>query len=109
MIEVTDLVFAVDSVPAILAITTDRFIVYTSNAFAILGLRSLYFALAGVMNLFRYLPYGLSVILVFIGAKMLLHSFIHISVEVSLLVVLGVIITSVVASVLIKEKQPANS
>lgn len=108
MIEVTDLVFAVDSVPAILAITTDRFIVYTSNAFAILGLRSLYFALAGVMNLFRYLPYGLSVILVFIGAKMLLHSIIHISVEVSLLVVVSVIITSVIASLLIKEKQPAN-
>jgi tellurite resistance protein TerC len=108
MIEVTDLVFAVDSVPAILAITTDRFIVYTSNAFAILGLRSLYFALAGVMGLFRYLPYGLSVILVFIGAKMLLHSFVPISVEVSLMVVMGVILISILTSVLIKEKKPAN-
>lgn len=108
MIEVTDLVFAVDSVPAILAITTDRFIVYTSNAFAILGLRSLYFALAGVMGLFRYLPYGLSVILVFIGAKMLLHSFVPITVEVSLMVVISVILISILASVLIKEKQPAN-
>lgn len=105
MIEVTDLVFAVDSVPAILAITTDRFIVYTSNAFAILGLRSLYFALAGVVNLFRYLPYGLSVVLVFIGVKMLLHHYVKIPVEISLLVVLSVIIISVVASLLIKEKK----
>lgn len=105
MIEVTDLVFAVDSVPAILAITTDRFIVYTSNAFAILGLRSLYFALAGVVNLFRYLPYGLSVVLVFIGVKMLLHHYVKIPVEISLLVVLSVIVVSVVASLLIKEKK----
>jgi tellurite resistance protein TerC len=72
LIEFTDLVFAVDSIPAIFAITTDPFIVYTSNVFAILGLRALYFALAGIIHRFRYLKYGLSLVLVVIGAKMLL-------------------------------------
>ncbi len=74
MVETTDLVFAIDSIPAILAITTDSFIVYTSNIFAILGLRVLYFALAGVMDLFAYLHYGLASVLVFVGAKMLLDA-----------------------------------
>jgi tellurite resistance protein TerC len=73
LIEFTDVVFAVDSIPAILAITDDAFIVYTSNVFAILGLRSLYFALAGMMDLFHYLKYGLSAILIFVGGKMLAH------------------------------------
>ena len=72
VVETTDILFATDSIPAILAITRDPFIVYTSNVFAILGLRSLYFALAGMMKLFHYLNYGLSVVLMFIGAKMLL-------------------------------------
>ena len=72
MVETTDLVFAIDSIPAILAITTDSFIVYTSNIFAILGLRALYFALAGVMDMFAYLHYGLAAVLVFVGVKMLL-------------------------------------
>ncbi len=73
MVEFTDLIFALDSIPAILAITDNAFIVYTSNVFAILGLRSLYFALAGLVELFHYLKYGLAAILVFVGAKMLLH------------------------------------
>jgi len=74
MVETTDLVFAIDSIPAILAITRDTFIVYTSNIFAILGLRALYFALAGVMDLFEYLSYGLAAVLVFVGVKMLLDA-----------------------------------
>ena len=72
MIEATDLMFALDSVPAIFAVTDDPFIVYTSNVFAILGLRSLYFALAGIIHRFSYLKYGLSLVLVFIGTKMIL-------------------------------------
>src|SRR5690606_14683337 len=71
VIETTDIIFAADSIPAILAVTHDPFIVYTSNVFALLGLRSLYFALAGIMQLFHYLHYGLSIILVFIGFKLL--------------------------------------
>jgi tellurite resistance protein TerC len=75
VIESSDLIFAVDSIPAILAISQDTFIVYTSNIFAILGLRSLYFALAGVMDLFRYLKVGLAFVLTFVGIKMLLDFF----------------------------------
>ena len=73
MVELTDVVFAVDSIPAILAVTRDPFLVFTSNAFAILGLRSLYFAVAGLMSLFRYLKYSLVLVLAFVGVKMLLH------------------------------------
>ncbi|MBI2683319.1 MAG: tellurium resistance protein TerC, partial [Acidobacteriales bacterium] len=73
-VETTDLMFAVDSIPAVLAISRDPFIVYTSNVFAILGLRSMYFALSGMFNLFQYLNYGLSAILVFVGIKMLLSN-----------------------------------
>lgn len=98
VVETTDLLFAVDSIPAILAITRDAFIVYTSNVFAILGLRSMYFALAGMMEMFRYLHYGLSLVLIFVGAKMLLsHSF-EIPTPVALAVVAGVLAISVVAS-----------
>ncbi len=100
VVETTDLLFAVDSIPAVLAITTDPFIVYTSNVFAILGLRSMYFALAGMMEAFHYLHYGLSVILVFIGAKMLLAEFYPIGTHVALAVVIGVLAISIVASVL---------
>ncbi len=78
VVETTDILFATDSIPAILAITRDPFIVYTSNVFAILGLRSMYFALAGMMKLFHYLNYGLSVVLMFIGAKMLLPERYHV-------------------------------
>jgi tellurite resistance protein TerC len=87
LVESADLVFALDSIPAVLAITRDPFIVFSSNAFAILGLRALYFALAGVMKLFHYLHYGLSAILVFVGTKMLLADLVHIPVAAALGVV----------------------
>ncbi len=109
VIEFTDLVFAVDSIPAILAITQDTFIVYTSNVFAILGLRSLYFALAGVMKYFRFLKIGLSVILVFVGLKMMAVDFYKLPTEISLAVIASILIISVVASLLIKEKPGSES
>ncbi len=107
VIETTDLIFAVDSIPAILAITNNSFIVYTSNVFAILGLRALYFALAGIMGLFHYLHYGLSVILVFVGLKMMAVDFYKIPVEYSLIVVMGILAISVVLSKLFPPKQKA--
>lgn len=99
VVETTDLVFALDSIPAIFAITTDPFIVYTSNVFAILGLRALYFALAGLMNLFHYLKIGLSVVLTFVGLKMLLAEVYPIPITIALAVVGGVILLSVLASI----------
>jgi tellurite resistance protein TerC len=105
VVETTDVIFAVDSIPAILAITLDPFIVYTSNVFAILGLRALYFALAGVMRLFHHLHYGLSAILVFVGAKMLLADFYKIPVGVALGVIAGVLIISVIASMAFPRKE----
>ena len=99
VVETTDLLFAVDSIPAILAITRDAFIVYTSNVFAIMGLRSMYFALAGMMEMFRYLHYGLSLVLIFVGAKMLLSHYYEIPTVVALGCVAGVLIVSVLASV----------
>jgi tellurite resistance protein TerC len=98
LIETTDLIFAVDSVPAILAVSRDPFIVYTSNVFAILGLRSLYFALAGMMHRFHYLHYGLAVILVFVGSKMLLSSVVHLPIQLTLAVVGGVLGLSMLVS-----------
>ena len=98
VVETTDLMFAVDSIPAILAITLNAFIVYTSNVFAILGLRSMYFALAGIMEMFQYLHYGLSLVLIFIGGKMLLSEYYKIPTEVALAVVAGIILISVLAS-----------
>jgi tellurite resistance protein TerC len=98
VVETTDILFAVDSIPAILAITSDPFIVYTSNIFAILGLRALYFALGGLMQLFSYLHYGLAMILVFVGIKMLLTDFYKIPVEIALGVVAGILLVSVVVS-----------
>jgi tellurite resistance protein TerC len=109
VIESSDLIFAVDSIPAILAISQDTFIVYTSNIFAILGLRSLYFALAGVMDLFRYLKVGLAFVLTFVGVKMLLDFFhIEIHILLSLGIILGILLISVLASVIIKEKEAEN-
>jgi tellurite resistance protein TerC len=100
MVETTDLIFAVDSIPAIFAVTQDSFIVFTSNVFAILGLRSLYFVLAGAIGYFRYLKVGLSLVLAFIGAKMLLTQMqVHISTSVSLGVVGGIILASVGVSI----------
>ncbi len=98
LVETTDLIFAVDSIPAILAITLDPFIFYTSNVFAILGLHSLYFALAGIMPLFHYLNYGLAAILAFVGAKMMLVKFYKIPIGISLGVVAVVLLISVLAS-----------
>ncbi len=104
IVEFTDLIFAVDSIPAILAISDDSFIIFTSNVFAILGLRALYFALAGITKYFYYLKYGLSAILVFVGAKMCISAFYKIPVLFSLLVILGILLLSVLASVVIKNK-----
>ena len=98
VVETTDVLFAVDSIPAILAITLDAFIVYTSNVFAILGLRSMYFALAGMMELFHYLHYGLSLVLIFVGGKMLASHYYQIPTEIALGTVAGILIISVVAS-----------
>ncbi len=109
VIESTDLLFALDSIPAVLGISQDLFIVYTSNIFAILGLRALYFALAGVMQLFHYLKYSLALILGFIGVKMLIHDFIKIPIEIALGVVFALLILAVVASMLFpaKDKEEA--
>ncbi len=106
-VESSDIMFAIDSVPAILAVSKDPFVVYTSNIFAILGLRSLYFAAAGVLPLFHYLHYGLSFILGFIGVKMLLSEFYKIPVEVSLLLIGSAIFVSVMASLIVKKRQNA--
>ncbi len=100
LVEATDVIFALDSIPAVFAITTDPFIVYTSNIFAILGLRSLYFLLAGMIGGFRYLHYGLAVVLAFVGVKMLLSKIYPIPIGVSLAVVAGLIGGSVVVSLL---------
>jgi tellurite resistance protein TerC len=102
MVEITDLIFAVDSIPAILAISSIPFIVITSNAFAVMGLRSMYFALAGFIANFHLLHYGLSAVLVFIGVKMLIIDLYHVPIGMSLLVVVSLIAISVVASILIK-------
>lgn len=101
LVEISDVIFAVDSIPAIFAVTTDPFIVYTSNVFAILGLRSLYFALAGVMDKFHYLKLGLGIVLSFVGVKMILaHTPWKIDTSISLLVIVSILATSVVASLL---------
>jgi tellurite resistance protein TerC len=104
VVETTDVIFAVDSIPAILAITLDPFIVYTSNVFAIMGLRALYFALAGIMQLFHYLPYGLSCILVFVGIKMLLVDIYKIPISIALGTVAAVLVISVIASIVYPPK-----
>jgi len=105
VVETTDIVFAVDSIPAVLAITLNAFIVYTSNVFAILGLRSMYFAVAGMMDLFEYLHYGLSLVLILIGAKMLLSHYYTVPTVVALGTVAGVIAISVVASIVFPGKK----
>ena len=108
LIETTDLLFATDSIPAVLAITREPFIVFTSNVFAILGLRSLYFALAGMFEVFHLLHYGLSVILIFIGVKMLASHFVRIPIGVALAVVAGVLLISVVMSLMLPRKAEAK-
>jgi tellurite resistance protein TerC len=104
LIEVTDLVFAVDSIPAIFAITTDPFIVFTSNIFAIMGLRALYFLLADVADRFHLLKYGLAMVLTFIGTKMLIMPWVHVPVGASLAIVAVLIGSSVVASLIATRK-----
>ncbi len=100
LVETTDLVFALDSIPAIFTVTTDPFLVYTSNVFAILGLRALYFLLAGVIHRFHYLKLALSLVLVFVGAKMLLSDVYHVPIGISLGVIAVLLATSIVASLL---------
>ncbi len=107
VIETTDVIFAVDSIPAILAITLNAFVVYSSNVFAILGLRSMYFALVGMMKMFHYLHYGLAVVLMFVGAKMLVSHYFQIPTLWALVAVAGVLLVSVLASVVYP--QPAAS
>jgi tellurite resistance protein TerC len=109
LIETTDLIFAVDSIPAILAITDDPFIVFTSNVFAILGLRSLYFALSGIEKYFHYLKYGLAAILAFVGLKMCLTDFYKISINVSLLVIVGLLLIAIAASLIFPKKESPES
>jgi len=109
VIETTDVVFAADSIPAVLAITRDPFIVFTSNVFAILGLRSLYFALAGMMELFHFLHYGLAVILSFIGVKMLISSHYDLPTHIALGVVGGVLALSVIGSLVFPKKTVVSS
>jgi tellurite resistance protein TerC len=99
-IEASDVVFAVDSIPAVFGVTTDTFIVFTSNIFAILGLRALYFLLAGIMDLFHYLKVGLSLVLCFVGLKMMIHNYVHISSLVSLSVIGSTLGLSIAASML---------
>lgn len=106
VVETTDLVFALDSIPAIFAITRDPFIVYTSNVFAILGLRALYFALAGLLDMFHYLKFGLSIVLAFIGVKMLIEGFYEMPILIALSVVAGVLLTSILLSILRPRKEP---
>jgi tellurite resistance protein TerC len=109
LIETTDLIFAVDSIPAILAITKDQFIVYTSNVFAILGLRSLYFALAGIIHRFWLLSYGLAIVLVFVGLKMVLIDVYKIPIELSLIFIATVISASIILSFRIPNKPKLKS
>ncbi len=105
VVETTDILFAVDSIPAVLAITLNAFIVYTSNVFAILGLRSMYFALAGMMDVFHYLHYGLSAVLIFVGAKMLASHYYKIPTGIALAIVAAILTASVLASVLFPERK----
>jgi TerC family integral membrane protein len=104
-IETTDIAFATDSIPAIFAITRDAFIIFTSNIFAVLGLRSLYFLVAGFMGQFRFLKYGLSAVLAFIGVKMLAERWVEIPIHISLLVIFLVLLAAIVASVLHPERK----
>jgi tellurite resistance protein TerC len=106
MVETTDIIFAIDSIPAVFAISQDPFVVYTSNIFAIMGLRALYFLLSGVMQRFRYLQSGLACILVFIGVKMLLEiGEIKISSKYSLIVIASILAVTVVASLVYSKKK----
>jgi len=109
LVEVTDLIFAVDSIPAIFGVTRDPFIVFTSNIFAILGLRSLYFLLAAVVDRFYLLKYGLALILTFVGVKMLTERFFEIDIVLSLVIILGILVASIVASMIWPRRVPVET
>jgi tellurite resistance protein TerC len=104
IVEFSDLIFAIDSIPAVLAISNDTFIVYTSNVFAILGLRSLYFALSGIMQYFYYLKYALVAILVFVGTKMVLSGFLEIPIWLSLSIIIGLLLIAILGSIIRKRQ-----
>ncbi len=104
IVEITDISMAIDSIPAVFGITRDPFIVYTSNVFAILGLRAMYFLLAGVLGRLRYLTAGLAIVLAFIGAKMIAEPWVHVSVEISLGVVAGVLLVALACSLVFAAK-----
>lgn len=108
VIETSDLIFAIDSIPAVLSITHDTFIVYTSNIFAIIGLRSLYFLLAGMAGKFEYLKYGIAAVLVFVGVKMLISHFYHFPTALSLLVIVVILTIAIAASVIRKKRVEAK-
>lgn len=108
MVETTDILFAIDSIPAVLAITTDPFLVFSSNIFAVLGLRSLYFVLASMLEQFKFLKYSLVFILAFVGAKMLLLHYIHLPEWVSLAVILIALLTGILASMLLGKSEIAR-
>jgi tellurite resistance protein TerC len=105
VVEITDITLAIDSIPAIFGITRDPFIVYTSNVFAILGLRAMYFLLAGFLNRLRYLTVGLALVLAFIGGKMIVEPWLHVTAPVSLLVVAGILLLAIVASLAFPERE----
>lgn len=107
-VEFSDLVFAIDSIPAIIGITNDPFLVFTSNVFAILGLRSLYFALKGFADMFHYLKYGLAIILMFIGVKMLIVKYYHMPIAVTMSVIFSVLLLSVLVSIISNRKKLAG-
>jgi tellurite resistance protein TerC len=109
LVEVTDLIFAVDSIPAIFGVTQDPFIVFTSNIFAILGLRSLYFLLAAVVDRFYLLKYGLALILTFVGVKMLTERFFELDIVLSLVIILGILVVSIVASMIWPRRVPVET
>ncbi len=104
VIETTDVIFAIDSIPAVLAITLNTFIVYSSNIFAILGLRSLFFALSSLMDIFEYLHYGISCVLIFVGTKMLISHYYTIRTDISLAVIGGILLVTIVASALHRKR-----
>ncbi len=109
LIESSDIVFAVDSIPAIIAITRDPFIIITSNIFAILGLRALYFSLAGIVDLFVYLKYGVSIILFYVGVKMMISDFYHISTVVSLGIIIALLAGSIILSLVHRKKAAGDN
>ncbi len=109
VVEASDLLFAIDSIPAVLVVSKDPFIVFTSNVFAIMGLRALYFMISGVMGLFRYLRFGLCIVLAFIGVKMLISHYVKIPIGLSLGVVASVLAGSILLSLMVKEKPEAHS